>query len=137
SWRAAPDYHVDRRVFGSGFQVLHAFQANISLRPLTVKLRGRPEAPDQASPAHTVFSAGGADTRPVHGPLQRLLELASIAATVRARKRSDAMNGGTGRQVRDARADCPPRTNDAPTRRVFGSSSHSPMTFKLSLGCGL
>jgi len=41
--------------------------------PLTVKLRGRPEALDQAPPAHTVFGAGGADTEAVHGPLQRLL----------------------------------------------------------------
>src|SRR6516164_2709786 len=41
---------------------------------LTVKLRGRPEAPDQAPRAHNVFSARGADTKAVHGPLQRLLD---------------------------------------------------------------
>jgi hypothetical protein len=41
---------------------------------LTVKLRGRPEAPDEAPRAHTVFSARGADTEAVHGPLQRLLD---------------------------------------------------------------
>src|SRR5215831_18858064 len=40
---------------------------------LTVKLRGRPEVPDQAPRAHTVFSARGADIQTVHGPLQRLL----------------------------------------------------------------
>ena len=40
------------------------------VRSLTVKLRGRPEAPDQAPRAHSVFSARGADTRAVHGPLQ-------------------------------------------------------------------
>src|SRR5215469_13600216 len=42
-------------------------------RALTVKLRGRPKAPDQAPRAHNVFSACGADTQAVHGPLQRLL----------------------------------------------------------------
>jgi hypothetical protein len=45
-----------------------------SLTRLTVKLRGRPEAPDQAPRAHTVFSARGADKQAVHGPLQRLLD---------------------------------------------------------------
>ena len=40
---------------------------------LTVKLRGRPEAPDQAPRAHNLFRARGADTQTVHGPLQRLL----------------------------------------------------------------
>jgi hypothetical protein len=40
---------------------------------LTVKLRGRPEAPDQAPPAHNFSPARGADTQAVHGPLQRLL----------------------------------------------------------------
>src|SRR5215472_4790839 len=38
---------------------------------LTVKLRGRPEALDQAPRAHNVFSARGADVKAVHGPLQR------------------------------------------------------------------
>jgi hypothetical protein len=38
-----------------------------------VKLRGRPEALDQAPRAHNIFSARGADTQTVHGPLQRLL----------------------------------------------------------------
>jgi hypothetical protein len=46
----------------------------IYLYPLTVKLRGRPEAPDQAPRAHNLFRARGADTQAVHGPLQRLLE---------------------------------------------------------------
>src|SRR5215469_5721134 len=41
---------------------------------LTVKLRGRPEAPDQAPRAHNLFNARGADTQTVHGPLQRLLD---------------------------------------------------------------
>jgi hypothetical protein len=41
---------------------------------LTVKLRGRPEAPDQAPRAHNLFRARGADTQAVHGPLQRLLD---------------------------------------------------------------
>src|SRR6516165_3390401 len=47
---------------------------------LTVKLRGRPEAPDQAPRAHTVFSARGADTEAVHGPLQRLLDRCTLLA---------------------------------------------------------
>jgi len=42
---------------------------------LTVKLRGRPKAPDQAPWAHNLFRARGADTHTVHGPLQRLLEV--------------------------------------------------------------
>src|SRR5215467_1944634 len=41
---------------------------------LTVKLSGRPGAPDQAPRAHTVSRARGADTQVVHGPLQRLLD---------------------------------------------------------------
>ena len=45
-----------------------------------MKLRGRPEAPDQAPRAHTVFSARGADMQAGHGPLQRLLEDASSEA---------------------------------------------------------
>jgi hypothetical protein len=44
------------------------------LRRLTVKLRGRPEAPDQAPRAHNLFYARGAITPAVHGPLQRLLD---------------------------------------------------------------
>jgi len=51
----------------------HDFQDESWLRTLTVKLSGRPEAPDQAPWAHTVFSARGAITQAVHGPLQRLL----------------------------------------------------------------
>jgi len=43
-----------------------------------VKLRGRPEEPDQAPLAHNLLSARGADTRAVHGPLQRLLEDAGV-----------------------------------------------------------
>jgi hypothetical protein len=41
---------------------------------LTVKLRGRPEALDQAPRAHTGFSARGALMQAFHGPLQRLLD---------------------------------------------------------------
>src|ERR1051326_1128860 len=44
-------------------------------RHLTVKLRGRPETPDQAPRAHNLFSTRGADTHAVHGPLQRLLDI--------------------------------------------------------------
>ena len=40
---------------------------------LTVKLRGRPEALDQAPRAHNLSRARGGDTQTVHGPLQRLL----------------------------------------------------------------
>ena len=42
--------------------------------PLTVKLRGRPEAPVQAPRAHNLSRARGADIQTVHGPLQRLLD---------------------------------------------------------------
>ena len=45
-----------------------------SERRLTVELRGRPEAPNQAPRAHNLFPARGADTQTVHGPLQRLLD---------------------------------------------------------------
>ena len=38
-----------------------------------MKLRGRPEAPNQAPWAHNVSRARGADTQAAHGPLQRLL----------------------------------------------------------------
>ena len=41
---------------------------------LTVKLSGRPKAPDQAPRVHNLFRAGGAITQVVHGPPQRLLE---------------------------------------------------------------
>src|SRR5262249_39940730 len=45
-----------------------------SIWRLTVKLRGRPEAPDQAPRAHNLSRARGADMQAVHGPLQRLLD---------------------------------------------------------------
>ena len=48
--------------------------AQISIRLLTVKLRGRTEAPDQAPRAHNLSRARGADIQAVHGPLQRLLD---------------------------------------------------------------
>jgi hypothetical protein len=54
---------------------------------LTMELTGRPQAPNQATPAHAVFGAGGAGIQAVHGPVQRLLELAFIEATVRARQK--------------------------------------------------
>jgi hypothetical protein len=52
-----------------------------------MELTGRPHGPNQATPAHIVFGAGGADTQAVHGPVQRLLELAFIEATVRAQQK--------------------------------------------------
>jgi hypothetical protein len=48
---------------------------------LTVKLRGRPEAPDQAPRAHNLSRARGADTQAVHGPLQRLLGASDTTAS--------------------------------------------------------
>jgi hypothetical protein len=72
---------LKRRVFGSGSQISRAFQDDAGLRPLTEKLRDRPEAPDQATRAHTVFRARGANTQAVHGSLQRLLEDAFNEAT--------------------------------------------------------
>jgi hypothetical protein len=53
--------------------------AELQWRPscsrLTVKLRGRPEAADQAPRAHNLFRARGAQPPTVHGPLQRLLDV--------------------------------------------------------------
>src|SRR6516225_8833928 len=40
---------------------------------LPVKLRGRPEAPNQAPRAHSLCCTRGAKPHTVHGPLQRLL----------------------------------------------------------------
>jgi hypothetical protein len=71
--------------------VLHDFQDESRLRTLTVKLRGRPEAPDRAPRAHNLSRARGANTPAVHGPLQRLLgantglHVASTGGTVLAR----------------------------------------------------
>ena len=46
--------------------------AELSARRLTVKLRGRAEAPDQ-SRGFTLSSRTRGDTTALHGPLQRLL----------------------------------------------------------------
>ena len=51
---------------------------------LTVKLRGRAEAPANGAEGAQSLSARGADPEALHGPLQRLLEVAPIEATVRA-----------------------------------------------------
>jgi hypothetical protein len=61
---------------------------------LTVKLRGRPEAPNQATRAHNLFRARGADTQVVHGPLQRLLEAGSVTVLNRYRNVSKPGKGG-------------------------------------------
>jgi hypothetical protein len=79
---------------------------------LTVKLRGRPEAPDQASRAHNLFRARGAQPLTVHGPLQRLLEDAINQPTT-ARMLATSNEGSL-----------------APVSQLF-------MSFKMSLGCGL
>jgi hypothetical protein len=50
-----------------------SLHSRVSLRTLTVKLRGRPEAPDGAAGAQ-FLSARGAYPQAHHGPLQRLLE---------------------------------------------------------------
>jgi len=47
---------------------------------LTVKLRGRPEAPNKRRRRILSSGAGGATTQAVHGPLQRLLEGAASHA---------------------------------------------------------
>ena len=49
---------------------------------LTVKLRGRPEAPAKRRGRILSSRARGADTQAVHGPLQRLLEVLSNTDTV-------------------------------------------------------
>jgi len=51
------------------------FQDDSWMRALTVKLRGRPGAPDW-SRGCTLSSRTRGDTTDVHGPLQRLLEVA-------------------------------------------------------------
>ena len=51
---------------------------------LTVKLRGRAEAPAIGAEGAHFLRARGANTEAPHGPLQRLLEDALIEATVRA-----------------------------------------------------
>ena len=64
-----------RQPKGLGLKIpaLHDVQDESWLRTLTVKLRGRPEAPDQAPRAHNLFRARGAEPEAHHGPLQRLL----------------------------------------------------------------
>jgi hypothetical protein len=52
---------------------LHDFQDECWMRALTVKLRGRPEAPIKRRGRTLSSCARGADTQAVHGPLQRLL----------------------------------------------------------------
>jgi len=42
--------------------------------PLTLKLRGRPEVPDERRGRTLSPRARGATTQAVHGPLQRLLD---------------------------------------------------------------
>jgi hypothetical protein len=54
---------------------------------LTEKLRGRPEAPDQAPRAHNLFRARGATTQTVHGPLQRLLDARGYVTECRLAER--------------------------------------------------
>ena len=77
-----------------------------------MKLRGRPEEPDQTPRAHNVFRARGADTQTAHGPLQRLLEDASNEVIILPSARSG--------ETKDLRL-----------------SSQLFMTFKMSLGRGL
>jgi len=78
---------------------------------LTVKLRGRAEAPAIGAEGAQFPSARGDNTEAPHGPLQRLLEDALIEATVRARndvrklnpETRDATTGaGVGRARRDS-----------------------------------
>src|SRR5215475_88811 len=78
---------------------------------LTVKLRGRPEAPDQAPRAHTVFSARGADIQTVHGPLQRLLAVAG--PTIVSAPLAHAV-GTTGTQTRPRSARISPQVLSRP-----------------------
>ena len=53
------------------------------IRLLTGKLRGRTEAPDQ-SRGCTLSSSTRGDTTELHGPLQRLLELAALHRELKA-----------------------------------------------------
>ena len=75
--RARTSEHVDRSVFGLySADRCSSLRNEILLRPLTVKLRGRAEAPDDAEGAQ-FLSARGAKPQAHHGPLQRLLEARS------------------------------------------------------------
>jgi len=67
-----------------------------------VKLRGRPEALDQASRAHNVFRARGADIQAVHGPLQRLLDDATVTNTSSIRCGQLLKRVGIGASMVDA-----------------------------------
>jgi hypothetical protein len=59
------------------------------MRRLTVKLRGRPGARDQAPRAHNVFRARDADIQADHGPLQRLLDVTSYRLHIAARPQTN------------------------------------------------
>ena len=57
-------------------------------RNLTVKLRGRPEAPNQAPLAHNLFRAPSADTQAVHGPSNDEMDSSWMAVRHRCAKLS-------------------------------------------------
>ena len=74
-----------------------------TFRRLTVKLRGRAEAPTLGAEGAQFLSARGDNPEAHHGPLQRLLEDAPIEATVRAR------SFGRKPAAQEIRLSAPPR----------------------------
>src|SRR5262249_10559452 len=78
-------------------------------RPLTVKLGGRPRAPDQAPQPHKAFSACASDVQPVHGPPQRLLDAESRRPCARIARTGSTMASGSA-VAAIAMETCPPRT---------------------------
>src|SRR5205823_2319091 len=95
--RALPQSQTKGLCLGS-LPLSLSLHRRIRLRPLTVKLNGRAEAPDWRRGRTISSSARGAQPPAHHGPFQRWLEDALNKSTVRARhlqrkpKLTDATN---------------------------------------------
>jgi hypothetical protein len=76
--RASPRLQAKRLGLGSSVSSI-SLPSRILSRTLTVKLRGRVEAPDQ-SRGRTLSSRARGDTTEHHGPLQRLLAATLLSA---------------------------------------------------------
>ena len=97
---------------------------------LTDKLSGRAQAHPARRERTISSSARGAPAEDFHGPLERLLEDAFIAATVRALspwRKLEAWEAVTSRAAEPVRAH-----NGCLKPRVFGSNSQFFLTFKMS-----
>ena len=67
-----------RRVLDRNFRLCMSLKMTLGMRALTVKLRGRTEAPDYGAEGAQFLSARGAQPQAHHGPLQRLLDGGAI-----------------------------------------------------------